>query len=151
MAIRAKTHTYRTAVRWTGERKGTIAAAGKREVQVATPPEFKGHAGIWSPEDLYVASANVCVMTTFLALAERAGLALDSYESEAEGTLEFVDGRFAFTRIVLRPRIRIPAGAERGQAEELIHKAETNCLISHSMRTEVVVEPQVEAGGGTRS
>ncbi|MGH7545745.1 MAG: hypothetical protein ACREKI_06135 [Gemmatimonadota bacterium] len=42
-------------MRWTGERKGVISAEGKPELGVATPPEFKGHEGIGSPEDLYVA------------------------------------------------------------------------------------------------
>lgn len=141
MAIRAKSFTYTTSLRWDGERKGTISAAGKTDVQVATPPEFKGHEGMWSPEDLYVASANICVMTTFLAFAERAGLGFESYESEAEGTLEFVDDRFLFTKIVLRPRITLKEGEEKANAEEILHKAERNCLVSASMKTEVVLEP----------
>ena len=143
MAIRAKTFTYTTSLRWDGEKRGTMSAGGKPDVQVATPPEFKGHEGIWSPEDLYVASANICVMTTFLAFAERAGLGLESYESAAEGTLDFVEDRFLFTRIVLRPRITLKAGEEKAKAEEILHKAERNCLISASMKTEVVLEPKI--------
>lgn len=143
MAIRAKSFTYTTSLRWDGERRGTMSAAGKPDLQVATPPEFKGHEGIWSPEDLYVASANICVMTTFLAFAERAGLNFESYESEAEGTLDFVEDRFLFTKIVLRPRITLAAGEEKAKAEEILHKAERNCLISASMKTEVVLEPAI--------
>ena len=75
MESKPKVYLYHTAVKWTEQRKGVISCAGKPEVQVATPPEFKGHDGIWSPEDLFVASANICLMTTFLAVAERAGLA----------------------------------------------------------------------------
>lgn len=33
--------------------------------------EIQGHEDILSPEDLFVASANICLMTTFLAVAER--------------------------------------------------------------------------------
>jgi hypothetical protein len=51
MAIRAKSYRYTISVRWTGEKKGALAAAGKPPVEVATPPEFKGHEGVWSPED----------------------------------------------------------------------------------------------------
>lgn len=143
MAVRTKSFSYTTSVRWTGERKGAMSAAGKPDVEVATPPEFKGHEGIWSAEDLYVASANICVMNTFLAFAERAGLGFESYESEAEGTLEFVDDRFLFTRIVLRPRIALKSGEDREKAEEILHKAERNCLISASMKTEVALEPTI--------
>ncbi len=77
MEVRSKVYLYHTGVKWTEQRKGVISCAGKPDIQVATPPEFKGHESIWSPEDLFVASANVCVMTTFLAVAERAGLAFE--------------------------------------------------------------------------
>lgn len=141
MAIRAKSYRYSTSVRWTGEKKGELTAAGKPPVEVGTPPEFKGHEGIWSPEDLYVASVNVCILSSFLAFAGRAGIAFENYESEAEGLLEFVDGRFVFTKIVVRPRITLRPGEERAKAEEVLHQAERSCLISNSIRTEVVLEP----------
>jgi organic hydroperoxide reductase OsmC/OhrA len=143
MAIRPKSYKYATSVLWTGEKKGALTVAGKPPVEVATPPEFKGHEGIWSPEDLYVAAVNSCIMTTFLAFAGRAALAFQGYESEAEGLLEFVDERFVFTKIVVRPRVTLRPGADRAQAEEILHKAEKNCLVSNSLRTEVVLEPTI--------
>lgn len=143
MAIRAKSYKYEVSVRWTGEKKGALTVAGKPPVEVATPPEFKGHEGIWSPEDLYVGAVNSCIMTTFLAFATRAGLAFERYESEAEGLLEFLDGRFVFTKIVVRPRVTLATGSDRDQAEEILHKAEENCLVSNSIRTEVVLEPTI--------
>lgn len=141
MSVRAKSFKYATSVRWTGEKKGALTAAGKPPVEVATPPEFKGHEGFWSPEDLYVASVNVCIMSTFLAFAGRAALDFTEYESEAEGLLEFVEGRFLFTKIVVRPRIALRSGEERAKAEEILRKAEKNCLVSNSIRTEVTLEP----------
>ncbi len=65
MDVKPKVYLYHTAVKWTEQRKAIISSAGKRDIQVATPPEFKGHENIWSPEDLFVASANICLMTTF--------------------------------------------------------------------------------------
>ncbi|MGB3400410.1 MAG: OsmC family protein [Candidatus Deferrimicrobiaceae bacterium] len=141
MAIRPKSYRYTTSVRWTGEKKGMMDVAGKPSVEVATPPEFKGHEGIWSPEDLFVASVNSCIMSTFLAFAERAGLGLEEFKSEAEGLLEFVDGRFLFTKIVVRPRVLLKSGEDRAKAEEILHKADRNCLVSNSIRTEVILEP----------
>jgi peroxiredoxin-like protein len=141
MAIRAKSYRYSTSVRWTGEKKGTLTAAGKPPVEVGTPPEFKGHEGIWSPEDLFVASVNVCILSTFLAFAARAGIAFEKYESEAEGLLEFVDDRYVFTKIVVRPRIVLRSGEDQAKAEEILHQAERNCLVSNSIRSEVVLEP----------
>lgn len=142
MAIRPRSYRYEVSVRWSGEKKGMLAVAGKPSVEVATPPEFKGHEGIWSPEDLYVAAVNSCIMTTFLAFAERAGLAFDAYESGAEGLLEFADDRLVFTKIVVRPRIALRAGEERARAEDILRKAERSCLVSNSIRTEVTLAPE---------
>jgi peroxiredoxin-like protein len=144
MDVRSKVYSYRTTVKWTERRKGTMSCTGKPDVQVATPPEFKGHDGIWSPEDLFVASANICLMTTFLAVAERAGLAFSSYESVAEGRLESVEGKFQFSTITIRPTIVLKAGSEAARAKELIEKAEANCLISNSMKARVSLEPVIQ-------
>lgn len=134
MEVRSKVYTYRTSVKWTEQRKGVISSAGKPDIQVATPPEFKGHDGIWSPEDLFVASVNTCVMMTFLAMAERAGLAFTSYESAAEGKLELVEGKLQFTAVTLKPTVTLPANANATKAKELIEKAEANCLVSNSIK-----------------
>jgi len=123
MESKPKVYHYHTSVKWTEQRKGVISCAGKPDIQVATPPEFKGHDGIWSPEDLFVASVNICVMSTFLALAERAGLSFTGYESDAQGRLEFVDGKFRFTTIVLQPRISLKPGEDPSKAKELMTKA----------------------------
>ena len=143
MDTRSKVYLYYTTVRWTEQRKGMISCAGKPDVAVATPPEFKGHEGIWSPEDLFVASANICLMTTFLAVAERASLAFVSYESSAEGRLELVEGKFQFTAITLKPTITLESDADAAKAKELIEKAEAHCLISNSMKAKVTLEPVI--------
>ena len=141
MEVCSKVYRYHTAVKWTEQRKGVISCAGKPDIQVATPPEFKGHEGIWSPENLFVESANVCVVKTFLAVAERAGLAFTSYKSVAEGLLELVDGKFQFTEITLKPTITLSVNADAAKAKELIKKAVTNCLISNSTKARVSLEP----------
>ena len=148
MEAKIKGHTYRTAVRWTGEKRGISTADGKPPIDVATPPEFKGHEGIWSPEDLFVISVNVCVMMTFLAFAERARLSLTRYESEAEGQLEFIDGGFQFTRVNVRPQVLQKPGTDVSKAHELMAKAEKYCLVSRSVKSEVEVEASISEGDG---
>jgi peroxiredoxin-like protein len=149
MEVRSKIYTYRTAVTWTERKIGVMTSPGKPDIQVATPPEFKGHEGIWSPEDLFVSSVNVCLMTTFLAFAERAGLGFTSYESDAEGRLELVDGKFQMTTITLRPTLSLKDIEDARRARELLEKAEAHCLISNSMKTRIMLEPTVTASGET--
>ena len=144
MEVRSKRYTYRVSVQWSEQKRGVMSSAGKPDIEVATPPEFKGHEGIWSPEDLFVASVNVCVMSTFLAFAERAGLAFTGYESEAEGTLELVDGKFQVTTIAVKPKLSLKPGEDVGKARDLLAKAEVNCLISNSIKSKVTLEATIQ-------
>jgi peroxiredoxin-like protein len=143
MEVRSKAYTYRTTVRWTDQKRGVMSSHGKPDIQVATPPEFKGHEGIWSPEDFFVSSINVCVMSTFLAFAERAGLTFRSYQSDAEGRVELVDGKLQVTSVVLKPTVTLTSPGDAEKANEILHKAETNCLISNSVKTRVSMQPTI--------
>ncbi|AEV30117.1 putative redox protein, regulator of disulfide bond formation [Sphaerochaeta pleomorpha str. Grapes] len=141
----SEVHTYHTAVQWSEERKGMLSSEGLSSIEVATPPQFPGgHAGIWSPEHLFVASAEVCLMTTFLSLAEKARLEFQGYHSEARGTLEKTEAGFWMTQIVITPTLVIADEELREKALNLFSKAEKYCLISNSMKTEVRIEPIVE-------
>lgn len=142
-AVRHKTFTYRTSLAWVGDRAGVAASAGKPSFRVSSPPEFKGESGVWTPEDLFVAAAEACMMTTFLALAGRARLSISRYASEAEGTLEFVDGAYRVTRIVLRPTIVVEDEPSFARVEETVAEAHRACIVSNSIHTEVAVEPLV--------
>ncbi len=140
-------HTYKTSVRWDSQKRGTLTSPGLPGLSVATPPEFPGgHPGIWSPEHLFVAAAEACVMTTFLAIAENSKLAFVSYGSEAEGTVEKTDHGYEVTEIMIRVRVVIREEAARDRAKRIVQKADENCLISRSMKTRVTVEPEIVVG-----
>jgi peroxiredoxin-like protein len=142
-SIRRKSFTFKTQIKWLGGRAGTSNAEGKPSFRVASPPEFKGEPGVWSPEDLLVQAANACTMTTFLSFANRKQLPLVSYESHAEGLLEFVDGTYRFTRIDIRAKIQLKPGASADEAKTILHDAHKACLIANSLRGDVHVEADV--------
>lgn len=142
--IRYKSFRYTTSIQWGGRRSGTMFADGKPEIRISSPPEFKGESGIWSPEDLFVAAVNSCTMTTFLALASRLEIPLEMYVSDAEGSLEFVDGNYQFTRVVVRPTIIVSDEATVDAATRAIFEAHEKCLIANSIRAEVLIEAKVE-------
>ena len=140
-------HTYTTSLKWVSQRKGTLSPDGLPELSVATPPQFPGgHPGIWSPEHLFVAAAEVCLMTTFLAIAETSKLEYTEYSSQAEGLLEKTEQGYMITEIVIRPRVVIKDPAALDRARRIIEKAEQHCLISKSMKTRVRVEADVSGG-----
>ena len=145
--IRHKSFTFSTQIEWAGGRGGTGSAAGKPSFRVASPPEFKGEAGVWSPEDLLVQAANACTMSTFVGFANRKGLPVGGYSSTASGLLEFVDGKYRFTRIEIRAKIRLKAGGNVGDAQAILKDAHAACLIANSLRAtvDVVGDVTVEA------
>jgi peroxiredoxin-like protein len=141
--IKRKSFTFRTRIEWAGGRGGTGSAEGKQSFRVASPPEFKGEAGVWSPEDMLVQAANACTMTTFLSFANRKNLPLAAYDSKAEGLLEFVDGRYRFTRIDIKIQLRLKSGGSADEAKAIVHDAHESCLIANSLRGTVHVEADV--------
>jgi organic hydroperoxide reductase OsmC/OhrA len=138
-------HYYETTVKWTNERKGIISGSGLKDIEVATPPEFpKGHPGIWSPEHIFAAAANVCLMTTFLAIAENSKLDFVSFASKAVAKLEKIDGKLMISEISLSPVVEIRDEKNQEKAEKILHKSEAACLISNSMKSKVVMQPEVK-------
>ncbi|NUN68574.1 MAG: OsmC family protein [Bacteroidetes bacterium] len=138
-----KSFTYHTNVAWTSDRQGTLRADGKPQLEVSSPPEFKGIPGVWTPEDLFVAAVEICQMSTFLSFGARKELPLRSYVSAAEGTLEFVDGNYRFTSITIRPVITVGSGWTKEQVDGLVHTAHDHCLIGNSITATVTVEPTI--------
>lgn len=137
-------HTYETSVQWTKQRKAALISKGLPSLEVATPPQFPGgHEGIWSPEHLFTASAEVCLMTTFLSIAEKAKFPFINYTSTAVGTLEKTDTGFLMTKIVIKPTLSVDDELLREKGLKLLEKAEKYCLISNSMKSEVILEPTV--------
>jgi organic hydroperoxide reductase OsmC/OhrA len=137
-------HHYTTGLHWESERRGSLSSAGLPGLTVATPPEFPGgHPGIWSPEHLFVAAAEVCLMTTFLAIAANSKLDFVDYRSEAVGTVEKTEHGFMVTRILIRPRVSIRDLSAKEKALHIVEKSEKHCLISNSMKTAVSIEPEI--------
>jgi len=142
--VRAKEFHFPLSVEWTGGRRVVAKVHGKAGIAVAPPPEFRGvDPATWSPEDFFVGAAASCLAVTFTGLAERAGLSYAGLEVHGDGVVGGrEDGRFGFTRVVLRLVVELdPADEERGR--ELARKAEETCLVSVSLDVPVEVEVEV--------
>ena len=136
--------TYETEIEWRGERDGLVRAPGLPDITLSTPPEFKGREGIWTPEHLLVASVNGCFMLTLLAIAENSKLSLVSVSSAATGKLEKVPGAgYQITEIVLAPRVVIPAAEDLGRTMRILEKAKENCFVSNSIKSVLILKPEV--------
>ena len=117
---------------------------GLPTLEFASPPEFGGPGGVWTPEHLYVGAVSSCLMTTFRAIADMAGVEVVSYTDDATGTLVRGEDRlYRIDTVILRPHVVVPADKDLTKAERLLRKAESVCLIGRSVNTTILLEPTV--------
>lgn len=144
-------HAYNVNIEWKADRKGIMSSPElPLAVEVATPPQFpKGVEGIWSPEHLFTASVSSCFMTTFLAIAENSKLEFSSFTINSKGILEQVEGKFLMTKVELYPTLEINHERDKERAERILQKSEAACLISNSIKSEVVLHTKIQVAAGT--
>ena len=82
------------------------------------------------------------MMLTFLTLAQAKGLTPVRYESEAEGLLENIEGKYRITEVMVRPRVGLKDKAELGRAREIMDGVEAQCFISNSIKSKVSLDAE---------
>jgi organic hydroperoxide reductase OsmC/OhrA len=115
-------------------------------IPASASKEYRGAETRVNPEEALVAALSSCHMLTFLAIAAKKHLSLDSYSDDATGVLEKnADGKLAVTRVALRPKIVWSDGVavSRADLDHMHHQAHEGCFIANSVKTNVAVEPQV--------
>ncbi|MEV8378543.1 OsmC family protein [Kribbella sp. NPDC056861] len=108
----------------------------------ANPAYLGTDSGTVDPEEAFVAALSSCHMLTFLAIAAKKRLVVDSYVDHAVGVMAKNEaGRVAVTKVTLRPVI-VFAGETPDEAvlDRLHHLSHQECFIANSVTTEVVVE-----------
>ena len=117
---------------------------GGIEVDASSAPEYLGDAALPNPEEALVAALSSCHMLSFLAIAARKRLTVDSYEDAAVGHMEKnTEGKLAITKCELRPRV-VFSGATKPNKEDVLklhEQAHHICFIANSVKTEVTVHP----------
>ncbi len=110
---------------------------------IEVPATGAGEDGGTNPEELCVSALSSCHMRTFLAVAAKRKLIVESYEDDAQGWLDKnEDGRLFVARVVLRPRVRFSAEITREQLDKLHATAHRNCFIALSAKSDVTIEPR---------
>ncbi len=145
----SQTATYHTTVHWKGEHWGRIVMGNGPEYDFSAPPDAQGHAGVFTPEDAFVAAANTCVMMMFLWATERFKLRLLSYECRTEGIkLIELDRTEIFTQLRFAPKIRVAADGEplalvETRVRRALQSAQKYSLVANSVKSEILVEPEI--------
>ncbi|MDX6767966.1 MAG: OsmC family protein [Elusimicrobiota bacterium] len=140
-------HRYGVRLRRSEGAEGVLSSGPRPKLVGAPPPEFGGPGDLWSPEHLLLAAASLCLMTTFIALADKSKLGVLAYDCKAEGLLDKAPEGLGFTSVVLRVTLEV-AEPDRDKAERLMALTEKHCLVSNSLKRPVSVELELKLRAG---
>lgn len=140
-------HRFQAVAWWTSGQAGIAKSnSAPNAIHFTSPPAFGGLEGRWTPEELLLCSVASCYTTTFSALADASKLEYSDLGVEVEGIFRKVDSGYAFSEILIRPKLTIPADLEQARALRLLHKAKAVCLVSRALSVEQKFEPSVQVG-----
>jgi peroxiredoxin-like protein len=143
MTMKPLPHRYSARIASGPVGYATVSSGGVPDLRTAAPLDFDGPGDAWSPEQLLLAAVVACFLLTFRAVAQASRLEFVSLAVEAEGIVDRAHGVTRFTEIVLRPRVALPAGADRIRVQRALEKAERACLVSSSLDTPIRLEPEI--------
>ncbi len=154
-----RVHRYRISTLWTGNlgsgtsayraysRNHEISAAGKlAPIAGSSDPLFRGDPARYNPEELLIAAISACHMLWVLHLCADAGIVVTEYAGHAEGEMAAqADGSGEFTRVVLRPYMKILDAERITDVARIHHTAHDLCALARSVNFEVTCEPEIAA------
>jgi tRNA-Thr(GGU) m(6)t(6)A37 methyltransferase TsaA len=143
--LKPRIYEYETSAEWTEGKKAICRSQNKPDIAVGCPSEFGGSKESWSPEHLFVAAIDVCIMTTFLWLIEKNDLGIVSYTSEAKGRAHILKGDFVFTEVEIGPVIEIKNKENENRINDLIIEAGNQCMVSKSSKCKFLLHPLIKA------
>ncbi|TFG98402.1 OsmC family peroxiredoxin [Candidatus Thorarchaeota archaeon] len=146
IVVSDESHGYLVKLEWTHGRVGDLTVDGKPKIQVSAPPEFDGPEGVISPEDLFVAAATSCFMTTFVTFTKKLRIEFKSFSCDGYGTLERVEKGFQFTKLLLKTKVVVESEDLVSKAEKALDLAGKYCLVSNSMKCPTEHENEVTVG-----
>jgi organic hydroperoxide reductase OsmC/OhrA len=136
--------SFVSSARSTGGRRGIAEGHGvEPPIPFSAPPEFQGEAGIWTPEHFFTSAIAACFISTFQAIASYSKFEAQALEVSVEGQVEKGEGGFWFTRVTVRPILTIHDESDRERGLRLLEKSEKACLVSRSLKSEIVLEPKL--------
>lgn len=105
------------------------------------PEELGGKKGLWTPEELFVASTVTCFMMTFLTVAKAMRIEFEEFRCEGEGEMKSnEDNKLSFTEIKIKVFLTVRSNAIQKRAEKAIRITSDYCPITRSINTNLKVE-----------
>jgi osmotically inducible protein OsmC len=133
----------KASAHWEGDLKSGIGSISTEtgvlhEAPYGFKARFEGGKGT-NPEELIGAAHAGCFSMALSMILGDAGLKADSIDTQAEVTLDQVDGGFSITAVKLTLKARIP-GATQEQFDELTKKAKEGCPVSKVLNATITLD-----------
>lgn len=129
-----------------GGNQGNIVVSGEGlpDLDTQAPPQFGGPEGVWSPETMLSAAVANCFILSFRAIARASKFDWTSLMCDVEGVLERPERVTFFTVFNVHAVLHVPSGAKLEMAQRLLEKAEKICLVTASLKSEVVLTTDIQ-------
>jgi osmotically inducible protein OsmC len=133
----------RASAVWQGglkDGKGAISTASGalKSYPYGFASRFEGTPGT-NPEELLGAAHAGCFTMALSLILGEAGLTAERMETEAEVTLDQVDGGYAITAVHLTLKAKVP-GADAAKFQELAAKAKAGCPVSKVLKADISLD-----------
>ena len=144
MATETISHHFPASLKWFSEAKRGAAQAGSRQpIFFSPPPEFGGTDQMWSPEHLLAVSLSACYTNTFFHFANLLKVPVRAFYVDVTMEVQKEGVALAATKFILHPHVEFETKPKQDTIDNLLSKAKRYCIISNSVKGEVVVEPEI--------
>nr|WP_256834105.1 OsmC family protein [Pseudomonas oleovorans] len=125
--------------------KGTISteSGALKESPYGFNTRFEDKPGT-NPEELIGAAHAGCFSMALSKELGDAGMTAESIDTQAQVTLEKVEGGFEISTVHLTLRAKVP-GADRAAFEKAVEAAKTGCPVSKVLKATITLEGILEA------
>lgn len=137
-------HVYTTTAQGTNEMILKVSSDKLQDMQITPPPQFGGPEGYWNPEAFFSAAVSSCFILTFKSIARAMKLEWTGINVDADAYLDKTGSKLSFTKIDIFVSLSIPAGKSQDSYLKALTKAEENCLITNSIKSEVHLHPVLQ-------
>ena len=137
-------HKYLATANGGNEGDVVVSGEGLPDLETQSPPQFGGPEGVWSPETMLSAAVANCFILTFRAIARASKFEWASLECNVEGVLDRPERTTFFTAFNVHAVLHVPTDAKLEMAQRLLEKAEYACLITASLKSEIVLTTDIQ-------
>lgn len=133
----------KASAHWEGDLKSGIGSISTetgvlREAPYGFKARFEGGKGT-NPEELIGAAHAGCFSMALSMILGNAGFTADSIDTQAEVTLDQVEGGFAISAVHLILKAKVP-GATQEQFDDLTRQAKEGCPISKVLNAKITLD-----------